>query len=245
MQTNPALYPSVVPSVQSIFRNEGIAAFWKGAVPTSLGMAAENCMAFGVNEALKRAFPDDDHARAAGGPPNMLKPFCMGALTGCCSALVLLPSEVLKAKLQVVVGDNVTAGQIWKQMQAKQGYRSLFIGLDSQLARDSAFYAVFFGGYELSCYMFRTHVPSMPDELNFFISGGLAGVFGWCVAMPLDVPKTNVQSRYDTKVCLESSKSACARVGVTVVTSRRDLLSWRVSKQTNQHHFLSIPNKCI
>ena len=235
MQTNPAVYSSVVPSVHSIFRNEGVSAFWKGAVPTSLGMAAENCMAFGVNEALKRAFPDEDQALRSG-PPNMLKPFCMGALTGCCSALVLLPSEVLKAKLQVVVGDNVTAGQIWKQMQAKQGYRSLFIGLDSQLARDSAFYAVFFGGYELSCYMFRTHVPSMPEELNFFISGGLAGVFGWCVAMPLDVPKTNVQSRYDTKVCFEREK--CERVclcNVTAATSRERIL--RLELTVMLYHF--------
>jgi solute carrier family 25 ornithine transporter 2/15 len=92
----------------------------------------------------------------------------------------------------VVVGQSMTTNQIWKQMVARQGYRSLFVGLDSQLARDSAFYAVFFGGYEMSCYLFRTNVPSMPDELNYFISGGLAGMLGWTVAMPLDVPKTNV-----------------------------------------------------
>lgn len=200
MQTNPTIYSSVGPSIASILRQEGVAAFWKGAVPTSMGMAAENAMAFGVNEALKRAFPDDKSNSQQQGPPNMTKPFAMGALTGCCSALVLLPSEVVKAKLQVVVGENATTGQIWKKMYAKQGIKSLFVGLDSQLARDASFYAVFFGGYELSCYMFRTHVPSMPEELNFFISGGLAGMLGWTVAMPLDVPKTNVQSRYDTRV---------------------------------------------
>jgi solute carrier family 25 carnitine/acylcarnitine transporter 20/29 len=36
--------------------------------------------------------------------------------------------------------------------------------------------------------------------LLFYFSGGLAGMFGWAMAMPLDVPKTNVQARYDTKV---------------------------------------------
>ena len=173
-------------------------AFWKGAVPTAMGMAAENAMAFGVNEALKRAFPDEETSK--GGPPGMTKPFAMGAITGCCSALVLLPSEVIKAKLQVVVGKNVTSGEIIKKMIQKQGYSSLACGLDAQLARDASFYAVFFGGYELFCYLFRTYVPSMPEELNFFISGGLAGMFGWTVAMPLDVPKTNVQARYDTRV---------------------------------------------
>lgn len=175
-------------------------AFWKGAVPTAFGMALENAMAFGVNEALKRAFPNDSESQSTGGPPNLLKPFAIGAFTGCCSALVLLPSEIVKAKLQVVVGENATAGSILREMVKRQGYTSIFVGLDAQLARDASFYAFFFGSYEVFCYGFRTYVPQMPDELNYFLSGGFAGMFGWAVAMPFDVPKTNVQSRYDTRV---------------------------------------------
>jgi Mitochondrial carrier protein len=188
MQTNPTQFSGVFTSVTSILKHEGVTAFWKGAVPTAMGMAAENAMAFGVNAALKRAFPDPD--KVDGGPPSLGKPFLIGALTGCCSALVLLPSEIVKAKLQVVVGNHVTATEIMQKMVRKQGYASYMTGLDAQLARDSSFYAVFFGGYELSCYLFRTYVPSMPEELNFFISGGLAGMLGWTCAMPFDVPKT-------------------------------------------------------
>lgn len=40
-------------------------------------MALENAMAFGVNEALKRAFPDDPAEKAMDGPPNLGKPFLM------------------------------------------------------------------------------------------------------------------------------------------------------------------------
>lgn len=197
MQTLPKEFTTIVPSTAKIVQNEGIAALWKGAVPTVIGMALENAMAFGINEALKRAFPDDPNPD---GNLHLAKPFAMGALTGVSSAFVLLPSEIVKAKLQVVVGKNVTTGTIVRKMITKQGYSSLLCGLDAQLARDATFYAVFFGGYDLSCYMFRTHVPIMPEEVNFFISGGLAGMLGWTVAMPFDVPKTNVQSRYDTKV---------------------------------------------
>jgi hypothetical protein len=179
---------------------QGVAAFWKGAVPTAIGMAAENAMAFGVNEALKRAFPDDPHTKNASGLPDLTKPFAMGFLTGCCSALVLLPSEIVKAKTQIVVGEGTSSGLVIKQMIKAHGFKSLFAGLDAQLARDSFFYAVFFGGYELFCYGFRTYVPSIPNELNYFLSGGFAGMLGWLVAMPLDVPKTNVQARYGTKV---------------------------------------------
>jgi Mitochondrial carrier protein len=202
MQTDPTQFSTVMKSTTSILRNEGIAAFWKGAIPTAMGMAAENVMAFGVNEALKRAFPDEkDQSTNNHGPPSLLKPFIMGAITGCCSALVLLPSEVVKCKLQMVQGANATSQYIMSEMQRKQGrFAGYCIGLEAQLARDSSFYAVFFGGYEMFCYLFRTNIPTMPEELNYFISGGLAGMLGWTVAMPLDVPKTNVQASYESKV---------------------------------------------
>uniref|UniRef100_A0A7S2IAM9 Mitochondrial carrier protein n=2 Tax=Helicotheca tamesis TaxID=374047 RepID=A0A7S2IAM9_9STRA len=204
MQTNPELYSGIFKTATTTMSEEGIRAFWKGAVPTAMGMAAENAMAFGVNEALKRAFPDPNKGQLDHNGeqhrPDLLRPFLMGAITGCCSALVLLPSEVVKAKTQVAVGTEVSSNDIFKRMVKKQGYRSLFCGLDAQLMRDGPFYAFFFGSYEMSCYLFRTYVPSMPDELNYFLSGGLAGMLGWTAAMPFDVPKTNVQSRYDTRV---------------------------------------------
>ncbi|CAB9528013.1 Mitochondrial carnitine/acylcarnitine carrier [Seminavis robusta] len=195
MQTKPVEYPSVATTVTSILRNEGVPALWKGAVPTALGMAAENAMAFGVNEWLTRAFPDKE-----GEPTSLMKPFACGAFTGFMSALVLLPSDVIKAKTQVVSHANISSQQILKEMIRRQGYKSLFVGLDAEIAREVTFYAPFFGGYKMFCYLFSTHVPSMPEELNYFISGGLAGMLGWVVAMPFDVPKTNLQSRYDTKV---------------------------------------------
>jgi len=198
MQTSPNVFPNVLITAKKTVGEEGVAALWKGAVPTAMGMAAENAMAFGVNEALKRAFPTttDPHER-----PDLAYHFMMGTITGCFSALVLLPSEVIKAKTQVMVGDvGASSSEVYKRMIKKQGFRSLFCGLDSQLMRDGPFYGVFFGSYQLCCYSFRTIFPSIPEELNYFLSGGFAGMIGWTVAMPFDVPKTNVQSRWDTKI---------------------------------------------
>jgi hypothetical protein len=76
MQTSPAEYHGVWSTTVKI-SGEGLSAFWKGAVPTAMGMAAENAVAFGVNEALKRAFPDDPETRMADERPDLLKPFLM------------------------------------------------------------------------------------------------------------------------------------------------------------------------
>jgi hypothetical protein len=132
-------------------------------------MVLENCMAFGINEALKRAFPDSPADDDTTAPPNLLKPFMMGTITGCCSATVLLPSEVIKAKTQVVIGKQVSSQEILRKMVNRQGIRSLFVGFDAQLCRDAPFYAFFFGSYEMFCYGFRTFVPTMPEELNYFM----------------------------------------------------------------------------
>lgn len=89
----------------------------------ALGMAAENAVAFGVNEALKRAFPDDPLLKLdPNKPPDLLKPFAMGTLTGCCSAMVLLPSEIVKAKTQVLVGEHSSA-EVVREMMKRQGIR--------------------------------------------------------------------------------------------------------------------------
>lgn len=206
MQINPTMYTTILNSAQKTIQEEGMHALWKGSVPTALGMAAENAMAFGLNESLKRAFPSENSSLGSVGDekhrkPEFLRPFWMGLVTGVTSAVVLLPSEVIKAKTQVVVGNDQSSSlDVYRKMLRQQGWKSLFVGLDAQIMRDGPFYAIFFGGYELFCYMFRTSVPQMPDEVNYFLSGGLAGILGWTVAMPFDVPKTNVQSRWDTQV---------------------------------------------
>ena len=125
MQTNPTIYNGIIPTFTTTVKSEGASALWKGAVPTALGMVAENAVAFGVNEFLKRAFPDpnkknneDLYTR-----PDLVRPFIMGTITGCCSAMVLLPSEVIKAKTQVVVGTAQTSSATFKRMIKEQGIR--------------------------------------------------------------------------------------------------------------------------
>ena len=91
---------------------------------------------------------------------------------------MLLPSEVVKAKTQVVVGNmEASSSDVYKKMIKRNGIRSLFVGFDAQIMRDAPFYAFFFGTYELNCYLFRTYVPSMPEELNYFLRYVLTVLF--------------------------------------------------------------------
>lgn len=190
IQTNPSRFPNVSSTCYKIFTFEGIGAFWKGALSTTWAMMVENAAAFGVNEALKRAFRTNewmDKHPSNSQRPDLTRPFAIGLLTGLLIAPFPMPFEIIKAKTQVVVERCVTSQEVIQRMVQRQGYTSFACGLEAQFARDGAFFAAFFGGYELFKYMLKTNMPNMPDELHCFLSGGLAGCLGWCFAMPWDV----------------------------------------------------------
>mmetsp|Transcript_18596 Transcript_18596/g.37263 ORF Transcript_18596/g.37263 Transcript_18596/m.37263 type:complete len:299 (-) Transcript_18596:481-1377(-) len=189
-------------SIPSTFRSilsESPLAFWKGVVPTTAGMMFENAMAFGLNNFLKRAVPSGMEEIVPGGTRTVLdlredvaKPMALGAMTGTCSSFVLISSEVIKTRTQLST-TSVPSSQVMKEIMKTRGFSGLWVGMDAQIMRDAPFYAVFFGSYEI--FKFTLHNMGVENrDVNYFISGGFAGMVGWFVAMPFDVPKTILQS---------------------------------------------------
>jgi len=200
-----------------IVKQEGISALWKGVVPTGMGMVLENACAFAVNEQLKRFFKkgdnyNDDNKNPApnqNSNPNtmmnllqhkLVQPFFIGAISGFTSALVLIPSEVIKSRTQMETKQGVGSWDIFKKMIKTGGAKTMFTGLDAQFARDIPFYMVFFGSYDALVYSGKQLFPNTNQEVVYFMSGGFAGMFSWAVAMPFDVPKTMVQTKWGGRV---------------------------------------------
>jgi hypothetical protein len=77
VQWNSAIEYESNPLFDRSMHTEYVLLLFAGAVPTAGGMILENCMAFGINAALKRAFPDDTDESGQPGPPSLLKPFLM------------------------------------------------------------------------------------------------------------------------------------------------------------------------
>ena len=99
----------------------------------------------------------------------------VGGLTGCCLAVVLSPSAIFMAKSQVVVGSQNSDQILIQEMMRRGGMESFAVGLEGQLMRNGSAYAFFSRSYEVFTCLFRTHqVPSMLEELNYFLSGGFA-----------------------------------------------------------------------
>lgn len=220
MQARPDAFSGMWQCLRKTLAEERVSSLWKGSTPALSGAVMENMVAFGVNEQLKRLFPDD--IRPKGVPPPWWQPIAFGGATGVFTTVVLCPSDVIKCKVQVgrslrsgKGGAGVAAGatragaaadagalglpvlnatQMTRHVLRTQGVRGLFVGLGAQFGRDVPFYASFFGTYETVVEHGKASGLGIPLEMLYLIAGGTAGVVGWAVVMPIDTAKSIIQT---------------------------------------------------
>lgn len=217
MQARPDAYSGVLQCLRRTLAEETVVSLWKGSMPALSGAISENMVAFGVNEQLKRLFPQKEGVMAP-----WWQPIVFGGITGCFTSIILCPSDVIKCKVQVgrslrshvgalettstaaaslkggakeTVGLPVlNATQMTKHVLRTQGARGLFVGLGAQFARDIPFYASFFGTYEIIVDKGKSMPYKVPLEALYLFAGGMAGVVGWAVCMPMDSAKSIIQT---------------------------------------------------
>ncbi|CAG0925398.1 unnamed protein product, partial [Notodromas monacha] len=75
------------------------------------------------------------------------------------------------------------------------GFRGMFCGLSSTMAREMGGYFFFFGGYEFTRGMLTPEGKSKDDIgiLRTIVAGGVGGMTLWTVVFPFDVVKSRVQ----------------------------------------------------
>lgn len=104
-------YTSVVGSIRTIVRHEGVLAFWKGHVPAQALSVVYGIVKFTTYERLRGrlatsfpAYNDDLAVRASGD-------FVCGAVAGVATTLVTQPLDVIRTRL------------VWQEEQMYRGMR--------------------------------------------------------------------------------------------------------------------------
>lgn len=241
MQARPDAFSGIFQCLRRTLAEESVASLWKGSTPALSGAVMENMVAFGVNQRLKRVFPEED-----GVAKPWWQPIAFGGATGFFTSVVLCPSDVIKCKVQVgrslrdgaaktasTAGGTaassssaasiatsagaaaagakgamelpvLNAAQMTRHVLRTQGIRGLFVGLGAQFARDVPFYASFFGTYETIVDQGKALPYEIPLELLYFFAGGMAGVVGWAVVMPMDSAKSIIQTSANPETLLRT-----------------------------------------
>ncbi|KAF7806256.1 S-adenosylmethionine carrier 1, chloroplastic/mitochondrial [Senna tora] len=210
---------SILPMVRSVWKADGLRGFYRGVTPGITGSLATGATYFGVIESTKK-WIEDSHPSLAGHWAH----FIAGAVGDTLGSFVYVPCEVMKLRMQVqgtlaswssvVTKDGMSmkpnmqmygyytgmfhAGcSIWKQ----QGFKGLYAGYWSTLARDVPFAGLMVMFYEamkdITEYGKQRWISSptlhVNSSLEGLVLGGLAGGLSAYLTTPLDVIKTRLQ----------------------------------------------------
>ena len=107
----------------------------------------------------------------------------------------------------------LNATQMTRHVLRTQGIRGMFVGMGAQFSRDVPFYASFFGTYESVVDRGKALPYEIPHELLYFFAGGMAGVVGWAVVMPMDSAKSIIQTAEKPESVLRTFQMVSATKG--------------------------------
>jgi len=196
----PGLYKGALDVVKKTIAQDGLTGLYRGVVPPLLGVTPIFAVSFWGYHASRQLIFALTPTRTSQ-PLSTAEVATAGFLSGIPSALVTAPVERAKVLLQVEGQAGSQAkykglADVLSHLYREGGVRSIFRGTGATLVRDCPGGAVYFAAYEVSKKAL-TPAGSSPSDLNvgaIILSGGLAGVAMWTLAIPPDVIKSRIQA---------------------------------------------------
>jgi len=191
--TNP-LYTGAWDATKKTVSKEGARALYKGMGAPVVGSApifALSFMGFGLGKKLQQSSPDE-----ALGPARLA---AAGVLSGVVTTVIMAPGERIKCLLQVQqasTGPPKYSGpvDVVRSLYREGGLRSIYRGSAATAARDGPASAAYFASYELIQRALQGPDRSKLSVGSTMFAGGMAGIFNWAVAIPMDVVKSRLQA---------------------------------------------------
>ncbi|RIA87319.1 mitochondrial 2-oxodicarboxylate carrier 1 [Glomus cerebriforme] len=185
-------YTSIADCFKKIIKNEGFSRLYRGILPPILVEAPKRAIKFSANEQystlLKKIYGVDKM--------NQSLSIQAGISAGCTEAVVIVPFELVKIRLQ----DKESAGKYNGTFDAitkiirHEGPFALYNGLEATVWR----HATWNGGYFGVIFTIRKSLPKAENKQqqlrNNFIAGAVGGTVGTIINTPFDVVKTRIQN---------------------------------------------------
>jgi len=195
MQVDPTKYKGLIGSIQTIMKEEGAAALFKGWLPTLIGYSMQGCFKFGLYEFFK------DFYSTAAGEENAHKYRGIIYLAGSASAevfadIALCPMEMAKVKIQTSIPGTfpTSLGPAISAMRADPTSRFPYGSVVPLWSRQVPYTMAKFFFFEMVKEQFYKSVFTGPKETYSkathlgitFASGYIAGVACAIVSHPAD-----------------------------------------------------------
>eukprot|EP00949_MAST-11_sp_MAST-11-sp1_P004577 g4577.t1 len=184
-RTGAAPSATVRSVVSTTMKEAGAIGFYRGLLPTLVGVAPEKAIKLGVNDWLRDVVTPNRYEETV-----RSQTFC-GAMTGVIQTAATNPMEATKIRTQMNPGISV-AGIV-----RDLGIRGLYRGSLTSMARDVPYNCVFF-----PTYIFLKRNLTLPDgtvsKPKVAFSGVVAGMVAAVCATPMDVVNTRMKNTGNT-----------------------------------------------
>lgn len=195
-------YPNALVAAQTIYRNEGALAFYKGTLTPLIGIGACVSVQFGAFHEARRRLEAYNTSKNQAAGLSYGQYYLAGAFAGVANSVISGPIEHVRIRLQT---QPHGAARLYngpldcvRKLSAHQGVLAgLYRGEAVTIIREAQAYGVWFLAFE---YMMnadaarnkieRKEIPSW--KIAFY--GGLAGEALWLSSYPFDVVKSKMQS---------------------------------------------------
>lgn len=195
------VYTGTMDCTKKIIAKEGFKGLYKGMFAPIIGvtpMYAICFLGFGVGKSLQTpSLPNGEYSSR--------QIFSSGLMAGVFTTGIMAPGERVKCLLQIQSGEGATKkyngfSDCVKKLYAEGGIRSIYKGTIATLLRDVPASGVYFMTYEwLKKLVADPDNPGSLSPMRTVFAGGMAGIFNWCVALPIDVGKSRYQTAPEGK----------------------------------------------
>lgn len=196
------LYKGTFDCAKKTIVNEGFLGLYKGMAAPLVGvtpMYAICFLGFGVGKSMQKPAGEN-------GNFTLFQIFKAGLLSGVFTTVIMAPGERIKCLLQIQAASSNAEKKYngsldcAKKLYREGGIRSVYKGTAATMMRDVPASGVYFATYDyLKKKLAEGSSSNELSPLKTVCAGGMAGIFNWIVALPVDVAKSRFQTAPEGK----------------------------------------------
>jgi len=188
--TGEDAYSGMMDCFRKIVRNEGVSRLYRGIEAPILMEAPKRATKFAANDAWGKFYRDSFGVAKMNQSLSVLT----GATAGATEALVVVPFELVKIRLQDRTSQYKGMMDVVIKTVKTEGPLALYNGLESTMWRHILWNAGYFG----CIFQVRELLPKTENkttQMGFdLLSGATGGTVGTIVNTPMDVVKSRIQN---------------------------------------------------
>ena len=222
-------YKGLMDCVTQTLKHEGIGGMFRGVTPPVMNSFALNAIAFGGYESGKRLLEGRVDSPA-------WKTFLAGSYAGLLQVVALVPSDLVKCRLQM---DRATgAGEYTGPLDCaakvvrQEGPFGLFRGTTITAIRDTPTFGLYFLCYEVLERELPRQSPWFGETATTLVSGGVCGTVTWGLAFV----SHSVDSTPQDQPCIQSPSTLADILCASFMHRSHSIRSRRMSRQCRPLH---------